>query len=466
MSDNLSLDGLVIEAIDRRTFDTLLMEATTTVERELAIEDKGWVNLTLSGAEISSPKRIENIKQSRIYYNFDPLVKQAIRLWTDYTFGLGMSWSVDEGNQQTQKILEDFFYSKANQPIFGSRGQRKCSDKLLVDGEIFFAFFLGKESTIRTIDPLEITEIISDPDDIEHPMFYKREWTDRQNKSHTDYYRSHLNPQNKSTKDSLGANHQKTQDALIYHLAINTIGQRGNPMGLSGFDWLKQYRRFLAARVAMMLARTRWAWRQKIKGGQSALDSVKAATQDKTPVAGSSLIENEAVDTQPIQTPQDAKNAYDDARLLKLQLCSAFGIPEQYFGDIATGNLATAKTVELPMLKMFQSYQAIWSDTFQDIFEIVFEYNKIPKDKWYVDKDFPAIAPEDAMAAAQAISQIIMAFPEFASISDVQQTALMAIGINDPAVVLEQLSKEAKSDPAIPLAKALREFKKLLEAKK
>ena len=836
--DNVSLDGLIVDSIGRQTFDRLLMEATTSVEQSLAIEDKGWINLTLSGTEITSAKRIENIKYSRIYYNFDPLVSQAIRLWTDYTFGPGMSWEIEEENKQTKNVLESFWYSSDNQPIFGSRGQRRCSDKLLVDGEIFFALFLGKESRIRTIDPLEITEIITDPDDIEHPMFYKRDWIDRQSSPHTDYYRSHLNIKNQSTKDSLGAARQKTQDALVYHLSVNTIGQRGNPLGLSGFDWLKQYRRFLAARVAMMLARSRFTWKQKIGGGQSALSAVKAATQDKTPDAGSILIENQAIDTQPIQTPQDAKNAYDDARLLKLQLCSAFGIPEQYFGDIAcysqdtevltdkgwmlhkdwleraastkiasydpdmlqveylypnrlnmyeyngqmvhfknaqtdilvtpnhrmwtapkvawelqpprskpcnggrrsiseggvvvvdrswrveeaqqitnhsraagwmftntviptenpaeidtfnthdpeawalfigyflsegytlsdkkkngddrdrvfyrvaisqkegqildnmrttirrlgwnyheqrnqsgvvsltivnkelwyylrnncgtnshtkhipreffsssyrqrrelliallqgdggkangmgtggwryssaskqladdvmeltfslgyatsvtkeikgyngssheiwrvairdkrkgthvktkhiksepyngkvycfalpknhiyitrrngkvaiqgnTGNLATAKTVELPMLKMFQSYQAVWSDAFQDIFEIVFEHNRVSPDTWYVDKDFPTIAPEDAMAAAQAIGQIIMAFPEFASVADVQQAALMAIGINDPSQVLEQLTKEAKSDPTIPLTKALRAFRKLVEAKK
>lgn len=456
----------IIDSIGKQTFEDLLMEATTTVEKELAIEDKGWINLTLTGTEISSNKRTDNVKSSRVYYNFDPLISQAIRLWTDYTFGPGMSWSVEEENEQTKQVLESFWYSQGNQPVFGSRGQRKCSDKLLVDGEIFFAIFLGKESTIRTIDPLEITEIITDPDDIETPMFYKRDWTDRQNKQHTDYYRSHFNIKNKSAEDSAGHGHSKTQDALIYHLAINTIGQRGNPLGLSGFDWLKQYRRFLAARVAMMLARTRWAWKQKVKGGSAAVAAVKATTNDKTPDAGSTAIENDAVDTQPMQTPQDARNAIDDAFMLMIQVGSAFGIPPQYFGRIDIGNFATSKTVELPMFKMFQSYQAIWSDAFQDIFEIIFNHNKVSPDKWYVDKDFPAIAPEDAIAAAQAISQIIMAFPEFASIQDVQQQALMALGINDPSQVIEQLAKEAKNDPTIPLTKALREFKKLIEVKK
>ena len=89
--------------------------------------------------------------------------------------------------------------------------------------------FLGNESRIRTIDPLEITEIITDPDDIEHPMFYKREWSDAQGEAHIDYYRSYLNLKDKSTKDAASKSVQATEkNVLVYHLARGT-GQRGSP---------------------------------------------------------------------------------------------------------------------------------------------------------------------------------------------------------------------------------------------
>ncbi|MCJ7829329.1 MAG: hypothetical protein MUP81_06285 [Dehalococcoidia bacterium] len=457
------------EALGYQTFDQLLLEATSTVERELALEDKGWINLTFTGYDPISPAlRTVYIKQSRLYHVRDPLAAQGIRIWTDYTFGpAGMTWEVDEEeNKATKNVLDAFWYSRNNTPILGSRGQRKCSQKLLVDGEIFFAIFLGPQSTIRTIDPLEITEIVTDPEDKEKPMFFKRSWSDAQSRPHLDYYRSMFNIKNEATKDSLGKNIKMTDKAIVYHLAFNTTSQRGNPLLLPALDWIKQYRRFLAARVGMMLARSRFAYRKQVKGGQAAVDTVKAAFQDKTPEAGAILVENQAVGMEPIQTPQDAKNAYDDARMIKLQVCAALGIPEQYFGDIATGNLATAKTVELPMLKMFQSYQSVWSDAFQDIFDIVLEYNRIPEDQWYVDKDFPAIAPEDIFAAASAIVQMVTAFPEFQSAPEVQQQALIALGINDPSQVLDALAKEGRKDPTIPLAKALREFKRFVEAKK
>ncbi|KKL65463.1 hypothetical protein LCGC14_2154710, partial [marine sediment metagenome] len=62
-------------------------------------------------------------------------------------------------------------------------------------------------------------------------------------------------------------------DVQVYHLTYNTIGQRGLPLLLPAIDWIKQYRRFLASRVAIMLALARFAWKTKTKGGQTAVDA-------------------------------------------------------------------------------------------------------------------------------------------------------------------------------------------------
>jgi len=119
----------------------------------------------------------------------------------------------------------------------------------------------------------------------------------------------------------------------------------------------------------------------------------------------------------------------------------------------------------LPMMKMFQSYQKVWEDAFKDMDEIILEYNAIPEDDWYVDRDFPLIAPEDIALAAQAIVGILTVMPEFAYSPDVKQIALMTLGVNDPAEALEQLSKEAKSNPDVALTKALKQFRESLKKK-
>ena len=250
---------------------------------------------------------------------------------------------------------------------------------------------------------------------------------------------------------------------MIYHFTYNTTTQRGNPLLLPALDWIKQYRRFLASRVAIMLALARFAWRTKVKGGQATVDALKTKTNEQEINAGSQLLENLGVDTKPIKTESGALAAKEDARMLKLQVCSAVGIPEQYFGDISTGNLATAKTVELPLIKMFQSYQKVWNDAYRDINNIILEHNDVPEDKRYVDIDFPVIVPLDVEQAAQAIKTIVDTFPEFAESPDVKQQALMAIGVDNTQEVLDALEEAAKSGGnttvlALRAARVLKEF--------
>jgi len=454
------------ELAPRDELEILIREATASVEADLALEDEGWINLSgTTGDIITSAERVANLKLSRLYALKDPMGKQAIRLWTDYTFGSGMTWQAED--DKVTKVLEAFWDDKANQNVLSAKGQRKSSDKVLIDGEIFFAIFLGANgsATIRWIDPLEITEIITDPDDKENVMFYRREWTDGQGQPHKDIYRSTSNIANEATKDSLGASVQQTEKALVYHFPHNTITQRGNPLLLPALLWMKYNTKFLASRIAIMLALSRFALKTKVKGGQAAADAIKAKTHDVEVAAGSHLVENLGAETTVMKQETGASAAYQDGRMIKLQIAAAVGIPEQYFGDISIGNLATAKTVELPMMKMFQSYQAIWSDVYQDIDEVVLEHNQIPPDKWYIDRDFPAIAPADVAQAAAALVQILQVMPELAYSDDVKQIALLTLGVNNPAEVIGQLDKESRGNPEIALTKALKQFRENLKKK-
>ena len=441
--------------------EKILMEATQSVEDELKMEDAGWTNLSSSGSVISAADKITNLKLSRLYAAKDPLAHQAIRLWTDYTFGTGMTWTAKD--DQTKDVMEKFWDCKCNRRILGAAGQRKSSNKLLTDGMIYYAIFLGPdEAPIRRIDPLEITEIITAIGDKENEMFYRRNWADNQGASHSAIYRSTDNIKNESAVDMHGKTVQKTEDALIYHLEYND----SNPLLLPALDWIKQYRRFLASRIAIMLALARFAWRTKVKGGQTAVDAIKAKTNEKEIAAGSQLLENMGSDTMPIKTESGAANAYQDGRQIKLQICAAVGIPEQYFGDISIGNLATAKTVELPMLKMFQSYQAVWADAYKDINEVILEHYNVPEDKWYIDMDFPKVAPEDVLAVATALVQILQAMPDLAYADDVKQIALLTLGINDPQEVLDNLATESIGNTDVKLIKAIQQLKEAIKERK
>lgn len=421
-----------------KSFEETLAEATTDVEKILSLEDEGWTKLGYDeSGNVNEQTRINNVRLARRYNNFDPLAKQAIRLWKNYTFGTGISFKAE--NEADQDALELFWNHEKNLVHTSILGQHTDCERVLTDGEVFFLIFPGEIPIIRTLDTLEITEILTDPDDRETVLLYKREYTTPQNEYKFDFICDYTNTEKLNALDSNGEVRENTTDAVIYHLKFNTISQRGNSLLNPILDWIREYRRFLGSRVAIMLALTRFAYKLKIDGGSTAISAAKASLNDKLPQAGSTRIENKGSDLTPIKQDTGSKDAYNDARMLRLQICSGVGIPEQYFGDISSGNLATAKTVELPLIKQFQTFQQLWAGFYDTLFKIVlgnFDAN--------IDIDFPPISPQDAKEVIEAIEKLVNSIPEFSRAEEIKQLALNALGINNVNDVLENLAKQAE----------------------
>jgi hypothetical protein len=57
----------------------------------------------------------------------------------------------------------------------------------------------------------------------------------------------------------------------------------------------------------------------------------------------------------------------EDMRALKLYIYAGLGFGEHYMGDPASGNLATATAMELPVLKMIQAEQKFWASIYTDL---------------------------------------------------------------------------------------------------
>jgi len=443
----------------------LVKEAIASVEKQLSLEDNGWLKFGSSAnncVDIMPSMRPWLTWRCRRYWALDPLAGQAIRLWTDYTFGSGISYQCKD--TKVQGIIDDFWRNPLNRSVLSSMGQRKSSDKLLVDGEVFFAIFIAENPIIRWIDPLEIQEIITDPEDIENPKYYRRVWADAHGHTHNSIYCSHLNLKDEGVEDIGGQFIKATEsNVVVYHLSFNTIGQRGNSLLLRALDWIDEYRKFLAARIAIVRALARYAWKDKRTGGSLVVAAAKAAQDGTLPNPASTRIENAGANLEPIKTDTGAFNAEKDGRMIKLMICAALGLPEQYFGDIATGNLATAKTVELPLLKQFSSLQKMWADAYEDIFNVILDC-KGDDSKERVDLDFPEIAPADIQAALAAIQTACSTFPQFADSSEVQRQALINIGLNNIDMIMVELEKKTENPTTeARLIKALQGFKEVLQ---
>ena len=458
----------------REALNSVLMEyGYSTAEIELRREDVGWTRLSVSdtgGAPVYD--RVGSVKNARVYYLRDPLSKQAIRIWTGYSIGRGINWqAADEG---ADKILREFWGATANQSVLSTQGQGQSSDKLLVDGEVFFVFFPAKGNgvtKIRRIDPLEITEIITDPDDRDTVLLYKREfWAG--STMHTLYYPDYTNETpNESARDKDGKEVTADQQSPIYHVAFNTLAPRGVSLLYSAMDWSRAHRKFVEARASITQALAKFAWKAKVKGGSTAVSAVQSqlqsslatgrGTENNPPAAaGSTWVENQGLDLTPIKTESGASAAQTDANMLLQMFGAAVGVFPHYFGAGEAFRLATATAMERPMQIQFESYQKMWSDTYDNIFNYVLNENNISEDKRFIDIDFPPITEKDAMAAINAVAQIITVMPALDT-DEVRKLVLTNLGVNNPEEVLDGISTEESA--AYHLAKALRDYKVALK---
>ena len=459
--------GGIDEGIFSKALESVLMEyGIGTADLELAIDDRGWMSLsTQDSSGLTEFDRTKVVRRARAYFVRDPLSKQAVRIWTDFALGRGISWKAKDDN--TGEVLRDFWDAKANESVLSNQGQRKSSDKLLVDGEIFFVFFTaGRNVKIRLIDPLEITEIITDPDDRETKKLYKRFWTDAQNQTHGKYYLDWANEDKEgSWPDMTGGMQSATADGIIYHVPFNSLGIRGNSLLLSAMDWAKAHRKFLEARASITQALARFAWKAKIKGTSAQVSAARTAwqssiasgsdTETNPPTApGGTFVENEGYNLTPIKTESGANAAQVDANMLLQIFGSAVGVFPHYFGAGEAFRLATATAMERPMRVQFEAYQQLWADVYDNIFNFVMERNSIPKSKRFVDIDFPPLVEKDANEKVKAIIEVVTAMPELDG-DEMRKLVLTTLGLNNPDEILKSMDPvEAAS---VKLVKALKE---------
>src|SRR5258708_21449394 len=116
------------------------------------------------------------------------------------------------------------------------------------------------------------------------------------------------------------------------------------------------------------------------------------------------------------------------------------GIMVHYFGDPSTGNLATATAMELPMLKMFMSYQVFWKDAYRDFFSIVLD-EPADAEPAEIIITMPEILEDDLQPLGTFLTALTTVFPE-AKVPQILKMCLMSANVPDLDEVMDDI--EAK----------------------
>lgn len=358
-------------------------------ELELALDDVGYERIGDSNFDKQFTKAsIDKIAaMARVYWLKNPLIKRAVATQANYVFGQGVD--VVAADEDVQTVVDAFMEDSKNRAeLTGEQAMLTKETELQVTSNLFFTFFtdpLNGATRVRTIPLSEITRIIYNPDDSKEPWYYYRQWQ-QPKEAGSQKYEMHqaMYPDiNYMPKGGLPKHFNGIEVMAlnpVYHVKTNCLSdmEYGVSEIYAAIDWAKAYKDFLEDWYTIVKSLSKFAWKATSKSGATGMAQAKQVLEGA--INGGSNPMNSDLPGQAAQVWMSSDNfdlapmpksgatvAVDDGRRALLMVCAATGIYEHYFGDPSTGNLATAKAMEQPMLLMFQERQELWTDVFNTI---------------------------------------------------------------------------------------------------
>ena len=350
------------------------------------------------GQDITA-ERNRAVDESRRLWKYNPLAQWMIEIHTNYGFGENIA--VQPEDEAAAEVWDEFWKADRNQAVLAAdKIADKLSNWLLVDGDRFLAFYASTvdgEATVRRINTKQIVEIVTDPDDENVPLFYKRQWTTAQGESRTWYYpdweaffESNLE-RAKLPRGAVRADEQNRNTTVcILHIPFNSKDEDtlfGWPLLAAGSPWIRAQKRFMEDRLAVSAAKAMYVRKAKVSGGSRAVDNVIAnlrsalsATQrtetNPPAVAGATLVENKAVDTADLPMTTGAADAKTDHEGFAWMALLSGRIFPHWAGMGDAYRLATATSMEGPLQRQFSRYQQFWSAQFRKMLRVVLQFKE------------------------------------------------------------------------------------------
>ncbi len=364
-----------------------------------AIEDLQYINLSTDErleAAVPKAERQRLIRQSRDYIKLNPLAKQATSLLVNYTLGRGVTLTSANKNL-VGRLVDEFWFHPGNRETFTSTtSMGEFLVGTFTDACQYIVLFPDKKKgtlELGSLDAYFVEDIVFDDDNWRIPLWYKvrRPHSSYDFKGEGGYQPEgddkfvwYRHWRNERDLDSTGKTAPiKVEPGLIYQ-AKRGKGKWGVSEIQAAAPWLRAHKAFMEDRVTLTKAAAAIAWKKKRKNAtQSDINAEVNRLQsslynslpngegyEKNPdsASGSTQVENENSNLEWMKTDLQAGNA--DERILRMMVGSGMGgIPNHYFGDEANSNLASATSMELPLLKSYEGWQQWLTDIIKDIID-------------------------------------------------------------------------------------------------
>lgn len=367
-------------------------------EIDLILDTAEWRReINLSWLEFSRWGIQQIILVTRLYWLKNALIQRGVNVASAYVFGRGVE--ISSQDETANEILETFM--ERNKKVLGQIGLTQLERQKYTDGNLFFVFFADKihtgEVNLRTIEATEMQEIICDPDDVDTPWFYRRQWNAQR------FSMTQAQVGNEVTQawyPALGYDPSEKPNEMrgfpvmwdnpVLHRRCGYVGKWhfGCPIAYAALDWAKTAKKYLEACYTTTQAHAQIAWDLTTKGGQKAIAGSKQQLEttvssapgmniwdtNPTAVAGSILSHGPGTSMKPVATRGAGGNP-SEVKEYRNMVAIVLGVPPTWLGDLETANLSTATTLDRPTELGFVAKQSEWQEDLTTIAKFVLAVN-------------------------------------------------------------------------------------------
>jgi hypothetical protein len=261
--------------------------------------------------------------------------------------------------------------------------------ELVMFGEVFLRYFQTRQGlVIRSIDPMTIWDIVTNPDDVEDVQYYHQQYVV-------------LNTTNIVAPTSAFSAPstmiiRQIPASEIDHFAINKTSseKRGRSELYAILGWLQRFKEFANDRVLINKMKSMFALDVQVDGTDTDLTAAEA--QFSTPPGpGAVTIHNKAIAIEFKNANANAGDAQTDAEMILKIIAIGAGVSEQFLGVSAQANRASALISTEPDVKNFEEYREIVEEMLLDASQRVWAGKRMARPKTPLEFTFPSIAQED-----------------------------------------------------------------------
>lgn len=407
----------------------------------LKIDEIGWELQSDLQSSSSGPSLDElhsfsnNIRQLTAQ---NPLLKRGCELRGNYVFGNGVEFR--DVKAAAERLMEKNHNKRV---LFSPQGWEELNRAKYTDGNVF-VLYNKKTMSVSRVPIVQITGVVTNPDDAEEVWWLQRTWTNSAG-THIKWYRTIDLPDAQKNRRKIEQTEGKVaspDEIMFLETANKQVGWTfGVPDALAAVLWAMAYSAYLNDNSTLVKAYSRFAMRitsASVKGHQNAAAEVR--TRNPNGVAQTAIT---PVGTDLTAMPATGSQVnFNNGQPLAAMVAASLGVSVIALissPGAAGGSYGAAATLDAPTIIGMSAIQDTWANFFQ-----TFLKNAGSKD---VKVEFPAIETDPTYRILGQLPMLIDA--GIIHRDEARSVVIDLMDIRDPKSSLPKIEKpQPQTQPA------------------